>query len=220
MQGMQNTQNAQNAQNMFSFSPAPGPSGQASGLKTESGEKEAQGEGFFASFLASLTQAVERADTGKNTTSPGFLDLTFSAEEGENREEYATSLPLEGFSLEGFPLESMISKPVLDLLASLKEDLGELKEKGVDIDLISQQVDELLSETGETLSEVDAERLESLLARLRSRYETVAASSPRHLDIEVTLSESLKFGLEASLKHPQGEHPQGERPQGNDSPTG
>jgi hypothetical protein len=199
MQGMQNTQN------MFSFSTAPNPSGQASGLKTESGEKEAQGEGVFASFLASLTQAVESQAVEKgnnNIVFPDFLDLTFSAEQGENREEYTTSLPLEGMSL-------FFSKPVLDLLASLKEDLGELKEKGVDIDLISEQVGELLDET---LPEVDAERLESLMTKLRDQYETVVASGPRHLDIEVALSKDLKLGLEASLKHFQG-NPQ-ENPEG------
>jgi hypothetical protein len=179
----------------------------------ESGGKEAQEGDFFASFLASLTQAVEETDTDKDMAAPGVLDLTFSAEQGETREEYTTSLPLEGMGL-------FFSKPVLDLLASLKEGFlkeGLLKEgleklegKGVDVDLISERVNELL-DGDETLPDTAAERLEAMLSRLRNRYETTLASDgPRHLDIEVALSENLKLGLEASLKHPRGEHPQNE----------
>jgi hypothetical protein len=187
MQGMQN------APDMFSFSPVPTLSGSANRLKTDSGEKKAQEGEFVTSFLASLIQAAEKVDTEENAVSPEFLDLTFFAEQGEKREEYTASLPLEGTSL-------FFSKPVLDLLASLKEDLGELKEKGVDVGFISEQVDELLDET---LPGVDAERLESLLTRLRNQYETVVASAPRHLDIEVSLSKNFKLGLEASLKYSQ-----------------
>ncbi|MDR2180152.1 MAG: flagellar hook-length control protein FliK [Synergistaceae bacterium] len=206
MQAMQNAQNPQKMQNMFAFPAAPSP-GEAN--VSESGEKE--GSQLFASFLTSLTQAVEQADAEGNTASSGFLDLTFSAEQGEKREEYTTSLPLEGMSL-------FFSKPVLDLLASLKEDLGEVTEKGVDIDLISdlisRQVDEFLGE-----SELDAERLESLLSRLRDRT-VVTGDGSRRFDIEVALSENLKLG--ASLKRFQNKPgaTQSESPQDRDQVEG
>ncbi|MDR1623080.1 MAG: hypothetical protein LBS00_11965, partial [Synergistaceae bacterium] len=178
MQGMQNMQKTE----IFSFSPSP--SGQTSELKAESGEKKARG--FFESFLASPTQAAEQTDRDNDVISPEFPDSTLK--------EYTTNLSLEGMGL-------FFSKPVLDLLASLKEDLGELQEKGVDIELISEQVDELLGEARDESPGVNAERLEAMLSRLRSRYEAVLTSDDsRRLDAEAVLP-GLKLGLEASLRH-------------------
>ncbi|MDR1978417.1 MAG: flagellar hook-length control protein FliK [Synergistaceae bacterium] len=189
-------------QNVFLISTTASPSQKSAaefGPKSGTDGREAGETDVFSSFLATLTQAVDQADTDKNPASSNFLDMTFSAEQGENREEYTASLPLEGMADSPF-----LSKSVLDLLASLK---GDLKEKGIDggdLQLLSERVDEVLDESGgsdKSLFDLGAERLEGVLSRLRDRYATVVASDDsRHLDIEVALSDNLKLGFEASLK--------------------
>ena len=175
----------QSAQNVFSFIPTAPSSGQIStkGMAQDSGEY--QDSGFIASFVALLTQAAEDNKEPVSGTSAS-LDLTFTAIQGENREEYVTNLPLSSLSD-----QTSFSKSVLDLMASLKEGLVE---KGVDLGAFSESVDDVFTD-------FDMNRLQAMLSKLQNRYDTVLESdNPRRLEIEVSVSKDLKLGLEALLK--------------------
>ena len=162
------------------------PSTKASLTVGESGQDDA----FFESFLALLCQAVNRTDNGEQPSS--VLDLRFSAEHGQTREEYTASLPLGGDKL-------LFSKSIWDLMVSLKDDL---ERKGVDVNALSEEVDGVLDELGAgVLSDWDSKAIDAMLSKLRGRYATILGSDgPRNIDIKVSVSDYLKFGLEASLK--------------------
>ncbi len=148
--------------------------------------------GVFASFLSEWTHAVGDLKSDESLTA-GSLDLTFSAEQGEAREERTASLPLDcmGDTM-------LLSRSVLDLLASIRTGL---EEKGVDVDVLAGQVGEELEKV---LPGMDLERLRAMLARLQNRYPmTLKNDSARHLDVEVSLPDNLTLGLEVSLRSPE-----------------
>ena len=189
----------QNAQNILSSLPGQNFYGQANAsqggfsAKTSSRTEEAGSHeaNLFTSFWALLTQTAAQTNSGENLEAS--LDLTFSAEQGENREEYSTILSLtETLDTSAFP------ESIVDLLASLRSDL---EKKGVDIHALSEQVDKALDgNLSEVLSDLDIDRLKAALSRLQNAYPTLLESNgPRHLDIEVAVSDNLKLGLEASL---------------------
>lgn len=144
--------------------------------------------GPFASFLAEWLCAVEQLESGE-TSETGSIDLTFSAEEGKKREERSLSFPLSRMND-----ASLVSKSVLDLMASLQTGL---KEKGIDTGTLPPEMGDALEGV---LPGMDMERLKAFMAGLQNRYPmTVESAGPRHLDIEVSLTDTLTFGVEASL---------------------
>jgi flagellar hook-length control protein FliK len=155
--------------------------------------------------MAILAQAAEE-QAGGNAVSPaenfllenalpeGALELTLSASQGDIREEYRTDFPLSGDAfLPNF------SKSVLELLSPLG---AELKKEGIDLDALSQEMEEAMEEVLPNSSPaIDAERLEAMLSALRSRYSTTPRNvDPRRPGIDVSVSDNLKLGLEVSLK--------------------
>lgn len=160
--------------------------------KSSGGVQDPIETGMFASFLSEWTHVVEKLESDESLTA-GSLDLTFSAEQGGTREERTTSLPLDCMND-----TLLLSKSVLDLMASIRTDL---EEKGVDVDALAGQVGEELEKT---LPGMDLERLKAMLSRLQSRYPIAMKSDgARHLDIEVALQDDLTLGLEASLRSPE-----------------
>jgi flagellar hook-length control protein FliK len=140
------------------------------------------GEEFVASFLASLTQAIEQTD------SDARLDLTFSAESSETYLEHEADL-----SVANMTDKRLFSKSVWGILASLKNDVDQ---KGVDLEAFTEEIDQALGKGwGKALSDLDMKSLEATLAKLQNRI-THLENDPAHLNFKVAVSDNLLLGRE------------------------
>ncbi|MCL2010196.1 MAG: flagellar hook-length control protein FliK [Synergistaceae bacterium] len=146
------------------------------------------GHNALMSFIALLNKAVDDTDESQP---PQVLDLRFSAEHDQELKEYNAIFPLgEG--------RQLFSQAVWDLMASLKNGL---EERGIDVSALPEEMNDAL-EMGLDAPAWDPKTVEAVLSKLRGKYAAVLESeseNSRNIDIKVSVSDYLKFGLKASL---------------------